>query len=70
MEKGIFDGLDDPYSQYYTKDEFKDLMEMTSGSYVGVGIVVSPGEDGFITVVAPIRGYSCRKSRYFAWRQR
>lgn len=41
MERGIFDGLDDPYSQYYTKDEFKDLMEMTSGSYVGVGIVVS-----------------------------
>lgn len=62
MEKGIFDGLDDPYSQYYTKDEFKDLMEMTSGSYVGVGIVVSPGEDGFITVVAPIEDTPAEKA--------
>lgn len=62
MERGIFDGLDDPYSQYYTKDEFKDLMEMTSGSYVGVGIVVSPGEDGFITVVAPIEDTPAEKA--------
>lgn len=62
MERGIFDGLEDPYSQYYTKDEFKDLMEMTSGSYVGVGIVVSPGEDGFITVVAPIEDTPAEKA--------
>lgn len=62
MERGIFDGLDDPYSQYYTKDEFEDLMEMTSGSYVGVGIVVSPGEDGFITVVAPIEDTPAQKA--------
>jgi len=62
MERGIFDGLDDPYSQYYTKDEFQDLMEMTSGSYVGVGIVVSPGEDGFITVVAPIEDTPAEKA--------
>lgn len=62
MERGIFDGLDDPYSQYYTKDEFEDLMEMTSGSYVGVGIVVSPGEDGFIAVVAPIEDTPAQKA--------
>mgnify|MGYP003586997068 FL=1 len=62
IEKGILDGLDDPYSQYYTEDEFKDLMEMTSGSYVGVGIVVSPGEDGFITVVAPIEDTPAEKA--------
>ncbi len=62
VERGIFDGLDDPYSQYYTKDEFKDLIETTSGSYVGVGIVVSPGEDGFITVVAPIEDTPAEKA--------
>lgn len=62
MERGIFDGLEDPYSQYYTKDEFEDLREMTSGSYVGVGIVVSPGEDGFITVVAPIEDTPAQKA--------
>lgn len=54
MNKGTFEGLQDPYSQYYSKAEFKNLMESTSGSYVGVGVVISPGEDGLITVVAPI----------------
>lgn len=61
-EKGVFDGLDDPYSQYYTKDEFKSLLEATSGSYVGIGVVVSPAEDGFITVVAPIEGTPAEKA--------
>ena len=61
-EKGVFDGLNDPYSQYYTKDEFKNLLEMTSGSYVGIGVVVSPAEDGFITVVAPIEGTPAEKA--------
>ena len=56
MKRGLFEGLGDPYSQFYTKEEYDRLMESTSGSYVGVGLVVSPGEDGFITVIGPIEG--------------
>lgn len=41
MAKGLFYGLDDVYSAYYNKDEMKQLTEMTSGKYVGVGMVVS-----------------------------
>ncbi|SHH40106.1 S41 family peptidase [Tepidibacter thalassicus] len=52
--KGLFEGLNDPYSQYMTKEEFKDLMEYTEGSYSGIGVIVTPGEDGFITVVSAI----------------
>ncbi|WP_130807709.1 S41 family peptidase [Senegalia massiliensis] len=52
--KGLFEGLEDPYSVYMTKKEFADFMDQTEGSYGGVGIIVTPGEDGYITVVSPI----------------
>lgn len=52
--KGLFEGLEDPYSVYMNKEEFSDFMDQTEGSYGGVGIIVTPGEDGFITVVSPI----------------
>ena len=61
--KGLFSGLDDPYSQYYTSDEFEKLKEQTSGSFVGIGVVISPtSEDDSITVVSPIEGSPAEKS--------
>ncbi len=52
--KGLFQSLEDPYSQYMSKDEFQDFMEHTKGVYGGVGVIVTPGDDNLITVVAPI----------------
>ncbi len=52
--KGLFEALDDPYSLYMTKEEFESFMEHTKGSYGGIGIIVTPGEDNLITVVSPI----------------
>ncbi len=60
--KGMFDGLDDPYSQYYTKEEFNKLMEQTSGSFVGIGVFISPNsDDEHITIIAPIEGSPAEK---------
>lgn len=39
--KGLMAGLDDPYSVYYTEEEFEDLMEDTTGEYCGIGALVS-----------------------------
>ena len=65
--KGLFSGLDDPYSQYYTADEFERLKEQTSGSFVGIGVVISPNsEDDSITVVSPIEGSPAEKSGILA----
>lgn len=61
--KGMFSGLDDPYSQYYTKEEFKRLKEQTSGSFVGIGVIISPSpDDDYLTVVSPIQGSPAEKS--------
>ena len=37
--KGFMNALDDPYSCYYTADEYQTMMESTSGSYEGIGVV-------------------------------
>lgn len=54
MYKGLVDGLGDPYSVYYTKDEFQSLMESTNGVYCGIGVTVSQDANtGIITLVKP-----------------
>ncbi|NLY47035.1 MAG: S41 family peptidase [Tissierella sp.] len=52
--KGLVQSLNDPYSQYLTAEEYKSLAEQTSGTYGGIGVIVSPGDDNYITVVSPI----------------
>lgn len=52
---GIMDGLDDPYSVYYTPEEYADLQEDTSGEYVGIGAVVTENEDMNVMIVRPIK---------------
>ena len=52
--KGFIASLKDPYSTYYTKDEYKALMESSSGTYCGIGATVSQNtKTGIITVVKP-----------------
>lgn len=53
---GILDGLGDPYSVYYTKEEYEDLMETNSGEYFGVGAVVTQKSDLSVVIVRPIPG--------------
>ncbi len=52
--KGLFKSLEDPYSTYYTAEEYAALQEATSGTYCGIGATVSQdSETGIITIVKP-----------------
>lgn len=52
--KGLLQSLGDPYSCYYTKDEYKALMESSSGVYCGIGATVTQDiKTGVITIVKP-----------------
>ncbi len=42
--KGMLEALDDPYSEYYTKQELQDLVDQMSGIYYGIGAYVSLDE--------------------------
>lgn len=53
---GIMQGLNDPYSVYYTADEYSALQEDSSGEYVGIGAVVTQDKDMVVSVVRPIPG--------------
>lgn len=52
--KGMVEALQDPYSVYMTESEYNSFNINTDGVYGGIGIIVTPGDDNFITVVSPI----------------
>lgn len=45
MYAGILEGLDDPYSVYYTKEEYQTILESTRGTYSGIGALLSQKKD-------------------------
>lgn len=54
--KGFVNSLDDPYSTYYTKKEYANMIESSSGVYQGIGAVVSQDvKTGIITIVRPYK---------------
>ncbi len=57
MYQGILDSLKDPYSQYYNAEEYQSLMEETTGSYYGIGAVLSQDrETKEVTVLRVYKG--------------
>lgn len=53
-KKGVLESLDEKYTMFYSKEEFDDLLEDTMGSFVGIGVYISPSDDNKILVIAPI----------------
>lgn len=41
LYEGLVSGLGDPYSTYYSKEEYEDLQVTTSGTYYGIGAGLS-----------------------------
>lgn len=61
--KGYIDGLGDPYTTYYTKEEMEDIMEETEGNYVGIGIYMTLNQEAnTITVIRPIENSPAEKA--------
>ncbi len=52
--EGMFDSIGDPYTDYLTKREMENMLTETEGSFGGIGVVVTPAKDGYVTVVTPI----------------
>lgn len=61
--KGFMSSLDDPYSTYFTKEEYSALLESSSGIYHGIGATVSQDvKTGIITIVKPFENGPAYKS--------
>lgn len=53
MYAGLVYGLGDPYSAYFTEEEFSKISEETSGVYKGIGVVMSKDKDtGRVKIVS------------------
>lgn len=63
MYKGYVAGLQDPYSQYYTKKEFSELMEDNNGTFEGIGVYLSVNQESqTLEVINPIEGSPAEKA--------
>ncbi|MCI8660388.1 MAG: S41 family peptidase [Lachnospiraceae bacterium] len=55
--KGMLAGLEDPYTIYYTREEYESLTEETEGVYCGIGVLVSQNiSSGLITAIRVFQG--------------
>ncbi|HEX9897398.1 MAG TPA: S41 family peptidase [Dehalococcoidales bacterium] len=61
MLKGLVQGLNDPYSTYYTKEQCNTFTSSLSGQFEGIGAYVG-SENGQVTVIAPIPGTPAAKA--------
>lgn len=52
--KGYVEGLNEPYTHYYTAEEFEQYVSGIEESYVGIGVVISVDEEKEkIVIIAP-----------------
>ena len=50
--KGMFANLGDPYTSYYSPDEFSKLIETLNGRYQGIGVSVQASKEGYIKAIS------------------
>lgn len=54
--------VEDPYSVYYSKEEFSDLLDSSNGDFVGIGATVSVTENNEIIILEPMNGSPAKKA--------
>ena len=60
---GLISALNDKYAQYYTKDEYAEIVETSSGKFCGIGVAVTQNADTKrITVTKPYKNSSGAKA--------
>jgi len=59
--KGIFNTLD-PYSTYFTPKEYDNFNTSIEGEFSGIGASITEGKNGYVEVVAPIKGTPAEKA--------
>ncbi len=54
--KGYIDGLNDPYTEYMTKDEMQEFTTEVNGNFVGIGVYLTNDiERNVVLIISPIK---------------
>jgi len=56
MIEGMVGSLEDPYSDYLVSEEYEYLEQQISGSYDGIGLIITENENDLVEVVSPFKG--------------
>jgi carboxyl-terminal processing protease len=62
LKEGLVQATGDPYTQYFTADEYKKFDEQLSGNFSGIGAELGQDKDKNLIVVAPIEGTPADKA--------
>ena len=54
--RGMITKLDDPYAQYFTEEEYQELLTSNAGDYVGIGISIQAPDDQGAEVISVYDG--------------
>ena len=61
--RGYIDGLEDPYTEYISKEEMEEYMNEALGNYTGIGIyMVKDKNTNKVKVLTPIKGSPAEKA--------
>lgn len=61
--KGYIEGLEDPYTEYISKEDMQDFLDDTTGNFVGVGIyMVKDSENNKVMILSPIKDSPAEKA--------
>lgn len=63
MYAGLLEGLDDPYSCYYTQEEYEKISQSNEGHFEGIGVVlIQDADTGAVTVAYCYEGGPASKA--------
>ena len=60
--EGMVGSLNDPYSDYLVSEEYENLEQHISGSYGGIGLLITENESDNLEVVSPFKGTPAYKA--------
>lgn len=56
LYRGLFSSVNDPYTVYYTKEEFEQVNNEAHGENSGIGVVMQSNEEDLIEIIQVIEG--------------
>ncbi|MFR0076325.1 MAG: S41 family peptidase [Blautia sp.] len=59
---GLIYGLGDPYSAYYTAEEYEKTSQSTDGEYVGIGVTITKNQDKETVIAECYKGGPAQKA--------
>lgn len=60
--KGMMQSLNDPYSEYYSEEEYSLLKEQTEGSFVGIGVYLGANDNDNLVISSLVKNHPAEKS--------